>query len=133
MTARAWTRGFEAAAGLGYFALGVAGFVLHATGTEWLFGTGILVDLVRTLLGGLGVLGLFTAGRRPRPSHAYSWVLFVVLTALTVFGVLTVALGEPRDTPLGVNWADNTLHGLTALVALVTGIVATRAAERVRG
>ncbi|WIX99336.1 DUF4383 domain-containing protein [Amycolatopsis mongoliensis] len=129
----AWLRPAVAVLGLLYLALGVAGFVTpgtaaigHGTGrTVWIFGATPLLDLVHTAV---GVLGLLAATRRTR-SIIYCWVLFAGFAGMTAYGVLSTAFTNPED-PINVNWADNALHGLTAVAGLVLGIFGARAAAR---
>ena len=115
--------------GLVYLALGVAGFFTpgtaatgHDTGrTVWLFSASGVLNIVHTVI---GVLGLLAATKLPG-ALAYCWTLFVGFTGLTAYGVLATAF-EPREDPINVNWADNWLHGLTALLALATAVATTR-------
>jgi len=129
----AWLRPVVAVLGLLYLALGIAGFLTPETaavGHEtsravWIFSVTPLLDIVHT---GVGVLGLLAATRRAG-SIIYCWVLFVGFAGMTAYGILATALVNPED-PVNVNWADNWLHGLTAVAGLVLGIVAARAATR---
>ncbi|GAB3144051.1 DUF4383 domain-containing protein [Amycolatopsis sp. NPDC004378] len=119
--------------GLCYLALGIAGWLTpetaavgHATThVVWLFSVSVLLNLVHTLV---GVLGLLAATRRTG-SIIYCWLIFVGFLGMTAYGVLATAFGPPED-PINLNWADNCLHGLTAVAGLVLGIAATRAATR---
>jgi hypothetical protein len=136
MTTRSWIRPFVAVVGLIYLVLGVAGFftpetavVGHDTSrTVWIFSSTVILNLVHTALGVLGLL----AALRAALAHAYCWALFVAMAGVTAFGILATAFGTARDAPVALNWADNWLHGLTALAALAAGIVVTRTAHRVR-
>ncbi|MEU4250448.1 DUF4383 domain-containing protein [Amycolatopsis sp. NPDC026612] len=128
-----WLRPVVAVLGLLYLALGIAGFLTPETaavGHEtsravWIFSATPLLNIVHT---GAGVLGLLAATRRPG-AIIYCWVLFVGFTAMTAYGILATAFGNPED-PVNLNWADNWLHGLTAVAGLVLGIVAARSATR---
>ncbi|MEU7791092.1 DUF4383 domain-containing protein [Amycolatopsis sp. NPDC049159] len=128
-----WLRPVVAVVGLLYLALGVAGFLTPETaavGHEtsrafWIFSLTPLLNLVHSAV---GVLGLLAATRRTG-AIIYCWVLFVGFAGMTAYGVLATSFSTPED-PINLNWADNGLHGLTALAALVLGIFAARAANR---
>ncbi|MEV7044371.1 DUF4383 domain-containing protein [Amycolatopsis sp. NPDC051061] len=132
-TGPVWLRPAVAVLGLLYLALGIAGFLTPETaavGHEtsravWIFSATSLLNLVHTAV---GVLGLLAATRRPG-SIIYCWVLFVGFAGMTAYGVLATAFATPED-PINVNWADNVLHGLTAVAGLVLGIVGARASAR---
>ncbi|WP_410633023.1 DUF4383 domain-containing protein [Amycolatopsis sp. cmx-4-83] len=132
-TGASWLRPVVAVVGLLYLALGVAGFLTPETaavGHEtsrafWIFSLTPLLNLVHSAV---GVLGLLAATRRTG-AIIYCWVLFVGFAGMTAYGVLATSFSTPED-PINLNWADNGLHGLTALAALVLGIFAARAANR---
>jgi len=132
-SAPAWLRPAVAVLGLLYLALGVAGFLTPETaavGHEtsravWIFSLTPLLNIVHTAV---GVLGLLAATRRTG-SIVYCWVLFAGFAGMTSYGVLATAFGNPED-PVNLNWADNWLHGLTAVAGLVLGIVAARRTAR---
>jgi hypothetical protein len=117
--------------GLIYVALGVIGFLTPETATSghdtsravWIFSTSSVLNLVHVVV---GVLGLLAATRQPG-ALIYSMVLFVGFTGLTAYGVLATAFGNPED-PVNVNWADDVLHGLTAVAGLALAITGMRAA-----
>ncbi|WP_410673953.1 DUF4383 domain-containing protein [Amycolatopsis sp. cmx-4-68] len=129
----AWLRPAVAVLGLLYLALGIAGFLTPETaavGHEtsravWIFSVTPLLNVVHTAV---GVLGLLAATRRAG-SLIYCWVLFVGFAGMTAYGILATAFVNPED-PININWADNWLHGLTAVAGLVLGIVAARTASR---
>ncbi|WP_290061825.1 DUF4383 domain-containing protein [Amycolatopsis solani] len=129
----AWLRPVVAGVGLVYLVLGVAGFLTpetaevghETTRAVWIFSVTPLLNLVHTAV---GVLGLLAATRRTG-SLIYCWVLFVGFAGMTAYGVLATAFSTPED-PINLNWADNVLHGLTALAALALGIFAARAVNR---
>jgi hypothetical protein len=129
----AWLRPVVAVLGLLYLALGIAGFLTPETaaiGHEtsravWIFSVTPLLNVVHTVV---GVLGLLAATRRAG-SLIYCWVLFVGFAGMTAYGILATAFGNPED-PININWADNWLHGLTAVAGLVLGIAAARTAAR---
>jgi uncharacterized protein DUF4383 len=128
-----WLRLVVAVAGLLYLALGVAGFLTPETASVghettravWIFSVTPLLNLVHAAV---GVLGLLAATRRTG-SVIYCWVLFVGFAGMTAYGVLATAFSTPED-PININWADNWLHGLTAVAGLVLGIVGARAMAR---
>ncbi len=132
-TGPVWLRPAVAVLGLLYLALGIAGFLTPETaavGHEtsravWIFSTTTLLNLVHAAV---GVLGLIAATRRTG-SIIYCWVLFVGFAGMTAYGVLATAFSTPED-PINVNWADNVLHGLTAVAGLVLGIFGARASAR---
>ncbi|MEV6641584.1 DUF4383 domain-containing protein [Amycolatopsis sp. NPDC051371] len=132
-TGPVWLRPAVAVLGLLYLALGIAGFLTPETaavGHEtsravWIFSVTPLLNLVHTVV---GVLGLLAATRRAG-SIIYCWVLFVGFAGMTAYGVLSTAFINPED-PINVNWADNVLHGLTAVAGLMLGIFGARAAAR---
>jgi hypothetical protein len=128
-----WFRLSVAVIGLVYLVLGVAGFLTPETlgvGHEtsravWIFSASVLLNLVHTVI---GLLGLIAATRRAG-ALIYSSVVFVGFAGLTAYGILATAFSNPED-PVNVNWADNWLHGLTAIAGLVLAIAGTRAAGR---
>jgi hypothetical protein len=105
--------------GIIYLVLGVAGFFVATQ--IWVFSTGPLLDVVRTAIG----LVALVAARRATTSQLLSWALFVLLAGLTAFGILAAALGTPGDITgfFTIRWADDWLHGLTAVAGLLTGTV----------
>ncbi|WP_051165838.1 DUF4383 domain-containing protein [Amycolatopsis orientalis] len=131
--ARSWARPVVAVLGLIYLVLGVAGFFVPETAhgghdttrVVWLFSSSTVLNIVHTALGLLGLL----AARKLSGAVAYCWVLFVAFTGLTAYGILATAFSTAREDPVNLNWADNWLHGLTALVALVVALSGSRAEE----
>ncbi|MFD9889339.1 DUF4383 domain-containing protein [Amycolatopsis sp. NPDC059027] len=119
--------------GIAYLALGLAGFWTPATGTVghdpsrtvWIFGSSAVLNVVHTAV---GVLALPAALHRAS-TIAFAWVLFFGFTGLTVNGVLVAATGSAAD-PVNVNWADNWLHGLTALAGLAIVLYDIAASRR---
>jgi hypothetical protein len=63
----------------------------------------------------LGVVGL-ACTTRSRSARAYGVALVVVGVVLFVFGA--VAVGRDAVNVFSLNWPDNIVHGLTALVGL---------------
>ncbi|MFJ8915801.1 DUF4383 domain-containing protein [Amycolatopsis sp. NPDC102389] len=108
---------------LGFFFLPEANQV--GENTLWVFSATGMLDVIRTVIGVLGLVAVV----KPSAIPAYSWLIFVAFTGLTAFGVLSAGTDSAGDA-VNLNWADNVLHGLTALVALVVGIVTTRVSAR---
>jgi len=130
-----WLRPAAAVLGLLYLALGIAGWLTPETATVGhvttgqvigLFSSSVVLNLVHTVVGVLGLL----AATRHAGALIYCWVLFVGLLGMTAYGVLATAFSTPED-PINLNWADNWLHGLTAIAGLVLGIAAARAGRAV--
>ncbi|MEU4673425.1 DUF4383 domain-containing protein [Amycolatopsis sp. NPDC023774] len=113
-----------------YLALGVAGFFVPETGhvghdttrTVWLFSSSTVLNIVHTAVGVLGLL----AARKLAGAIGYCWFVFVAFTGLTAYGILATAFSSVKEDPVNVNWADNWLHGLTALVALAVALTGSR-------
>lgn len=130
-----WLRPVVAVLGLLYLALGIAGWLSPETATVGhvttsrvlgLFSASVVLNLVHTVV---GVLGLLAVTRRAG-ALIYCWLLFVGFLGMTAYGVLATAFSTPED-PVNLNWADDVLHGLTAIAALVLGIAAARAGHAV--
>ncbi|MFD2473335.1 DUF4383 domain-containing protein [Amycolatopsis silviterrae] len=127
---RSWARPAVAVLGLIYLVLGVAGFFLPQTAHAghdtsrviWLFSSSTVLNIVHTAIGLLGLL----AARKLSGAVGYCWVLFVAFTGLTAYGILATAFSTVPQDPVNLNWADNWLHGLTALVALVVALGGSR-------
>lgn len=85
------TRAGALVIGIGYLALGVAGFFV-ATTVLW-FSTGPVIDVVRTAIGLLALL----AARRAAGAQFLGLALMVLLTGLTIYGVLAGVLGSPAS------------------------------------
>jgi len=109
--------------GVVYLVLGIGGF--FAGGKEILFfHTGVLLDIVRTAIGLLALV----AARRGPSAQVIELAVFFGLAGLTVYGILSTASGEPADVRglFDVHWADNILHGATAIAGLVFGLLPAR-------
>jgi hypothetical protein len=120
--------------GVGYFLLGMLGFfVLQDTTTATLAGHDTGDVLVFLELNGianvlhlvLGVVGMVCATTLAR-ARGYGVLQAVVGGALFLFGLF--AVGDPAINVLSLNWGDNILHLLTALVGL--GIAVGRVGDR---
>ncbi len=114
-----------------HLTIGVIGFFFmpenNQTGenTVWIFSSIGMVDLLRTATGVIGLIAVL----RPSLISLYSWFVFVAFAGLTGFGILSAATTSAGDT-VNLNWADNVLHALTSLAALVVAIVVVRQAKR---
>ncbi|QXV57933.1 DUF4383 domain-containing protein [Amycolatopsis sp. TNS106] len=114
-----------------HLVLGVLGFFFlpeanqAGENTLWIFSATGMLDVIRTVLGALGLVAVI----KPSAIPAYCWLAFVAFAGLTAFGVLSAATDTSGDA-VNFSWADNTLHGLTSLAALVVGIAATRVSRR---
>jgi uncharacterized protein DUF4383 len=118
------SRLFALVTGIVYVVLGLGGFLFGSDGHWGIFGAGVVLNLLRTVIGVLALV----AARRATTSQLFGWVLFAALLALTVFGVLLAATSHPLDVRpvLDIRWADNILHAVTAVIGLVLGFVAQR-------
>lgn len=112
--------------GLVYLVLGIAGFFLN-DGPLWVFHTSPLLDVVRTAIGLLALV----AARKAATAQVIGLVLFFGLTGFAVYGALSAATMEPADVGqfFDVHWGDNVLHGLTAALGLIMGLVPQRGAH----
>ncbi|WP_414938206.1 DUF4383 domain-containing protein [Amycolatopsis sp. cmx-11-51] len=110
-----------------HLTVGVLGFFFmpenNPTGenTVWIFSATGMLDLLRTATGVVGLVAVF----RPALMPIYGWFVFVAFAGLTCFGILSAATTSAGDE-VNLNWADNILHALTALVALVVAILGVR-------
>ncbi|WP_244199607.1 DUF4383 domain-containing protein [Amycolatopsis thailandensis] len=116
-----------------HLVLGVLGFFFlpeaNQTGenTVWIFSATGMLNVIRTLIGVLGVVAVL----KPAAIYGYCWMVFVAFAGLTAFGVLSAATSSAGDA-VNFNWADNVLHALTSLSALIAGIVLVRRPSRER-
>ncbi|AIG77528.1 Conserved putative membrane protein [Amycolatopsis japonica] len=114
-----------------HLVLGVLGFFFLPEANEvgentlWIFSATGMLDVIRTVIGVVGLVAV----AKPSAIPAYSWLVFVAFTGLTAFGVLSAGTDSAGDA-VNLNWADNVLHGVTALVALVVGVASTRVSQR---
>ncbi|HEV7976657.1 DUF4383 domain-containing protein [Amycolatopsis sp.] len=115
---------FALVTGIVYLVLGLGGFLFARDGHWGIFGAGVILNLLRTVIGLLALV----AAQRATASQLFGWVLFAALLALTVFGVLLAATSHPLDVRpvLEIRWADNILHAVTAVIGLVIGILVQR-------
>ncbi|GAB2958815.1 DUF4383 domain-containing protein [Amycolatopsis acidiphila] len=110
--------------GVVYLVLGIAGFFLIDK-PLWVFHTGPLLDVVRTAIGLLALV----AARKGATAQVIGLVLFFGLAGFTVYGSLSAATMQPGDVRhfFDVHWGDNILHGITAVLGLVMGLLPQRA------
>jgi len=116
-----------------YTVVGIVGFVI--TGFDDFFGhtgddlLGFMINpfhnLVHVVIGVAGIaLSRTLAGAR-----SYGWLLAIGYGAAFVYGLF--AVGESWDF-LNLNWADNWLHLVSALLGLAIALVPAQAAARGR-
>ena len=113
---------------VGFFITGFDGFVSNRTdGNEdmlLVFMINPLHNVVHILIGLAGIaLSRTLAGAR-----TYGWLLAVGYGAAFVYGV--IAVGKDWDF-LNLNWADNILHLVTAIVGVVIAKMPARSDSRV--
>lgn len=117
--------------GVVYLALGIGGFFAGGR-TFWGLHTDPILDVVRVAVG-LIALG---CARRQVYAQVLGLVLFFGMAGVTVYGVLSTGTGQAQNLQHGVvvvGWADNVLHGLTALAGLAMGMWPRRTTpDRVR-
>ncbi len=106
----------------GFFVTGFDNFAGHSE-NEMLLGFMInpLHNIVHIVI---GVAGLLLA-RTLSQARTYGWLLAVGYGAAFVYGL--IAVGKSWDF-LNLNWADNVLHVLTAVVGLVIALGPVRSA-----
>jgi hypothetical protein len=121
------------AVGAVYTVAGIVGFVI--TGFDDFFGhtgddlLGFTINPFHNLVHVLiGVAGLATA-RTLAGARGYGWLLAVGYGAAFVYGL--VAVGESWDF-LDLNWADNWLHLVSALLGLAIALIPVQTAARGR-
>lgn len=117
--------------GAAYMLFGMLGFFFLDDATTALAGNDTRDLLLVFELNGLqnlvhlaiGVVGLICAAGQ-RAARRYGLLLAVVGLALFVFGA--IAAGNTDINFLSLNWPDNILHGLTALLGLAVAFSPTR-------
>ena len=124
-----WPQLLAGAIGAVYTAVGVAGFAKTGFADYW--------DAMDSLLGFMvtpfhntvhlviGLAGLALASTLPR-ARVYGWLLAAGYGATFVYGLF--AVGESWD-PLGINTADNWLHGVSTLLGLLVALGPVRRDE----
>ena len=127
-----WPRALALAIGVVYAVIGVVGFFVtgfddfagHTGDTLLGFEINGLHNLVHLVIGVAGIaLARTLAGAR-----TFGWLLAVGYGAAFIYGLF--AVGESWDF-LSLNWADNILHLVSALLGLVIALAPVRAATRV--
>ncbi|PRX48611.1 uncharacterized protein DUF4383 [Prauserella shujinwangii] len=128
-----WLRGLALLIGVGYLALGVAGFVVTGGGgvgsepsrTAWLFGVSAPLNIVHTAVGLLGV----GASRTGSTARLYGWLTFFGFSGLTAYG-LVAALTDLPGNLVNVNAPDVWLYACTAVAGLALAFVPARHRDR---
>ncbi len=107
---------------VGFFVTGFDNFAAHGQ-NEMLLGFMInpLHNIVHIVIGLAGI----ALSRTLASARTYGWLLTVGYGAAFVYGLF--AVGESWDF-LNLNWADNILHLLTAVVGLVIALGPVRTA-----
>jgi hypothetical protein len=104
---------------VGFFITGFDNFFGHTDETLIVFDINPAHNVVHILIGLAGIaLARTLAGAR-----TYGWLLAVGYGAAFLYGLF--AVGQDWDF-LNLNWADNVLHVLTALVGLVIALMPVR-------
>ena len=109
---------------VGFFVTGFSNFVGQDAGTLIVFDINPLHNIVHILIGVAGlVLGRTLSGAR-----TFGWLLAVGYGLAFLYGVF--AVGQPWDI-LNLNWADNILHLVSAIVGVVIAKMPARSGSRV--
>ncbi|MEI4273986.1 DUF4383 domain-containing protein [Klenkia sp. LSe6-5] len=117
-----WPQLLAGAIGAVYLVIGVVGFVLTGFAGYWSTTDSLLGFMVtpfhNTVHVVIGLAGLALATTLAR-ARVYGWLLAVGYGATFVYGLF--AVGESWD-PLGINVADNWLHGVSTLLGLLVAL-----------
>lgn len=113
--------------GIVYAAIGVIGFLVtgfddfasHTNRTLLGFELNPLHNLVHLAIGVAGIV----MSRTLRTARTFGWVLAVVFGLTFIYGLF--AVGNPSINFLSLNWADNWLHLISALVGLLIALLPT--------
>ena len=128
--ARTWPQLLALVFGVVYLLVGIVGFFVTGFDSfaghgqdEMLLGFMInpLHNIVHIVIGLAGI----ALSRTPANARTYGWLLTVGYGAAFIYGLF--AVGESWDF-LNLNWADNILHLLTAVVGLVIALGPVRTA-----
>jgi Domain of unknown function (DUF4383) len=131
----AWQQLAALLLGAGYLLLGMLGFFFlddtspatlagHDTGDLML---GLELNAIANVLHlVLGIVGLLCASTLTR-ARGYGALQAALGAVLFLFGLF--AVGNPPINVLSLNWGDNILHALTALVGLVMAVGPVRRAQ----
>ena len=112
---------------IGFFITGFEGFFAHDTGKTLLgFMINPLHNVVHILIGAAGI----ALSRTLSGARTYGWLLAVGYGAAFVYGL--IAIGKDWDF-LNLNWADNILHLVTALVGAAIALGKVKTVDTGRG
>ena len=126
-----WPQLLAMAIGVVYALIGIAGFFVTGfddffghTGDELLgFELNGFHNVVHLVIGAAGIL----LARTLAGARTFGWVLAVGYGAAFVYGLF--AIGESWDF-LSLNWADNILHLVSALIGVAIAVAPARAGSR---
>ena len=126
-----WPQILAMAIGVVYALIGIAGFFVTGfddffghTGDELLgFELNGFHNVVHLVIGAAGIL----LARTLAGARTFGWVLAVGYGAAFVYGLF--AIGESWDF-LSLNWADNILHLVSALIGVAIAVAPARAGSR---
>ncbi|WP_138760546.1 DUF4383 domain-containing protein [Modestobacter altitudinis] len=136
-----WPQQLALAFGAIYTLIGIIGFFITGFGDFFGNAHGMPMEHDETLLGFMinpmhnvvhiliGLAGI-ALSRTLRGARTYGWLLAVGYGAAFVYGL--IAIDEDWDF-LNLNWADNILHLVTALVGLVIALGKVHTVDTARG
>ena len=136
-----WPQQLALAFGVIYTLIGIIGFFLTGFGDFFGNANGMTMEHDQTLLGFMinpmhnvvhiliGLAGI-ALSRTLSGARTYGWLLAVGYGAAFVYGL--VAIGEDWDF-LNLNWADNVLHLVTAVVGVVIALGKVHTVTEERG
>jgi len=136
-----WPQQLALAFGVIYTLIGIIGFFITGFGNFFGNANGMPMEHDETLLGFMinpmhnvvhiliGVAGI-ALSRTLRGARTYGWLLAAGYGAAFVYGL--IAIGKSWDF-LNLNWADNVLHLVTALVGLVIALGTVHTVGTARG
>jgi hypothetical protein len=104
---------------IGFFVTGFGDFASHTNRTLLGFELNPLHNLVHLAIGVAGIV----MSRTLRTARTFGWVLAGVFGVVFLYGL--VAVGNPSINFLSLNWADNWLHLITALIGLLIALLPT--------
>ena len=136
-----WPQQLALAFGVIYTLIGIIGFFVTGFGNFFGNANGAAPEHMDTLLGFMinpmhnvvhiliGVAGI-ALSRTLSGARTYGWLLAVGYGAAFVYGL--IAIGKDWDF-LNLNWADNVLHLVTALVGLAVALGPVKSVTTERG